>query len=53
MVNYLGLALGITLKTYGSVAKGLKLKLRKCWELIEVTEEKLVRDARCPFPHSE
>ena len=29
MFNNLGLALGITLKFYTSVAKGLKLKVRK------------------------
>ena len=42
----MGLALGMTLKSYASVAKGLKQKVRKCWELIptfaEVTGEKLV-----------
>ena len=42
----MGLALGMTLKSYVSVAKGLKRKVRKFWELIptfaEVTGEKLV-----------
>ena len=42
----LGLALGMTLKFYTSVAKELKLKARKFWGLIltfvEVTGEKLV-----------
>ena len=42
----LGLALGINLKFYTIVAKGLKLKLRKFLGLIptfaEVTEEKLL-----------
>ena len=42
----LGLALGINLKFYTSVAKGLKLKVRKCWGLIptfaEDTGKKLV-----------
>ena len=33
-VNYLGLALGMALKSHASVAKGLKLKVRKCWGLI-------------------
>ena len=44
--NDLGLALSTNLKFYASVAKRLKLKVRKFWELIltfaEVTEEKLV-----------
>ena len=44
--NNLGLALGANLKLYTSVSKGLKLKVRKFWELIltfvEVTGEKLV-----------
>ena len=42
--NNLGLALGTNLKFYTSVAKGLKLKVRKFWGLIptfvEVTWEK-------------
>ena len=41
--NNLGLTLGMALKFYTSVAKGLKLKFRKFWGLIlkfvEVTEE--------------
>ena len=41
--NNLGLALGIEFKFYTSVAKGLKLKVRKFWRLIptfvEVTGE--------------
>ena len=41
--NSLGLTLGMALKFYTSVAKGLKLKFRKFWGLIlkfvEVTEE--------------
>ena len=45
-VNNLGLALCMTLKLYTNVRKGLKLKVRKFWELIptfaEVIEEKLV-----------
>ena len=45
--NNLGLALGTALKVYTSVAKGLKLKVRKFWWIIptfaEVTREKLVR----------
>ena len=44
--NNLGLALGIALKFYTSVAKGLKLKVRKFWGLVptfaKVSEEKLV-----------
>ena len=40
------LALGVTRKSYASVAKDLKLKVRKCWELIpsfvKVTGEELV-----------
>ena len=44
--NSLGLALGVALKFYTSVAKGLKRKIRKFWRLIptfvEVKEEKLV-----------
>ena len=45
-INNLGLALVIALKLYTSVAKGLKLKVRKFCVLIpmfvEVTGEKLV-----------
>ena len=45
-VNNLGLALGMNLKFYTSMAKGLKLKARKFWRLfstfVEVSEEKLV-----------
>ena len=45
-VNNLGLALGMNLKFYTSMAKGLKLKARKFWRLfstfVEVPEEKLV-----------
>ena len=44
--NNLGLALGKNLKFYSTVAKGLKLKIRKFCGLdptfVEVTEEKLV-----------
>ena len=44
--NNLGLALGTNLKFYASVAKGLKLKVRKFWGLtptfVEVRREKLV-----------
>ena len=50
----MGLALGMALKSYASVAKGSKLKVRKCWGLIptfvEVTEEKLVGGAFAPLP---
>ena len=45
--NSLGLALGTNLKFYTSVAKELKLKVRRFWGLIrtfvEITGEKLVR----------
>ena len=56
--NNLGLALGTNLKFYTSVAKGLKLKIRKFWGLIstfvEVTGEKLVGRAFLhPPPHPE
>ena len=48
-LNNLGLALGMTLKLYTSVAKELKLKVRKFWEIsstfVEVTGEKLVGGA--------
>ena len=44
--NNLGLALGTNLKFYTNVAKGLKLKVTKCWGLIatfvEVAWEKLI-----------
>ena len=51
----MGLALAMTLKFYTSVAKRLKLKVRKFWELIptfvEITGEKLVGGAfRPPLP---
>ena len=56
MFNNLGLAVGKNLKIYTSVAKGLTLTVRKCWELIltfaEVTEEKLV-GGLLPHPHPE
>ena len=52
--NNFGLALGTNLKFYTSVVKGLKLKVRKFWELIrkfaEVTEEKLVGGTFLPPP---
>ena len=48
----LGLPLVTTLKFYTSVAKLLKFKVRKFWELnptfVEVTGEKLVGDLFCP-----
>ena len=44
--NNLGLALGMNFKFYTSVAKGLKLEVRKFWgripTFVEVTREKLV-----------
>ena len=51
--NDLGLALGANLKFYTSMAKELKLKVKKFWGLIpiEVTGEKLVGwEAFCPPP---
>ena len=51
--NHLGLAVGANLKLYTSVAKGLKLKVRKFWGIIptfvEVTGEKLVGEGRGAF----
>ena len=50
----LGLTLGMTLKFYTSVAKGLKLKVRKFCGLsptfVEVTGEKLLGRAFLPTP---
>ena len=50
--NNLGLALRTNLKFYASLSKGLKLKVKKFWELIltfvEVTGEKLVRGTFLP-----
>ena len=47
--NDLGLALGIALKFYTSVAKGLKVKVKKFWGLIptfvEVIGENMVEGA--------
>ena len=52
----LGLALGTNSKFCTSVAKGLKLKVRKFWgpnpTLVEVTGEKLVGGPFCPRPSS-
>ena len=52
--NNLGLALGTNLKLYTSVAKVLKLKVRKFGSLIptfvEVTGKKLVGGPFCPPP---
>ena len=52
--NNLGVALGKNLKFHTSVAKGLKLKVRKFWGLIptlvEVIEEKLIEGAFFPSP---
>ena len=46
--------LAMNLKFHASVAKGLKLKVRKFWRLmpslVEVTGEKLKKDNFCP-PH--
>ena len=53
-MNYLGLVVGMALKSYASVAKGLKIKVRNCWRLIpmfvEVTGEKLVGVFFAPLP---
>ena len=52
--NNLGLALGVALKFYASVAKGFKLKVRRFWELNptfgEDIGEKQVRESFCPPP---
>ena len=52
-LNNLGLALGMDLKFYTSVSKGLKLKVRKfsrlIFMLVEVTGEKLVGEERGGF----
>ena len=52
--NNLGLALGMNLEFYTSVAKGLKLKVRKFYGLVltfvEVTGEKLVGGPFCHLP---
>ena len=52
--NNLGLALGTNLKFYTSVAKGLKLKVKKFWgpnpTFVEVAGEKLVGGPLCPPP---
>ena len=54
--NNLGLSLGTNVKIYTNVPKGLKLKVRKFWELIptfvEVTGEKLEGGLFAP-PHPE
>ena len=55
-LNNYGLALGMDLKFYTSLAKGLKLKGWKFWGLIytfaEVTEEKLVQGGGLLAPTS-
>ena len=55
--NNLGLAIGIALKFFDSVVKGLKLKVTKIWGLIlrfvEVTGEKLVEGLFLPPPNPE
>ena len=52
----MGLALGMALKFYASVAKGLKLKVREflgqILTFVEVTGEKLVGGAFLPHPPS-
>ena len=49
--NNLGLALGMTLKFYTNVTKGLKLKVKKFWGLIssfvEIAGEKLIGGSFC------
>ena len=51
----LGMALGMNLKFYTSVAKGLKVNVGKFWGLVptfvEVTGEKLLGVAFCPTPY--
>ena len=53
-LNNLGLALGMNLIFYTSLAKGLKLTVRKFWGLnptfVEVTGEKLVGGPFYPLP---
>ena len=55
--NNLELARGTNLIFYTSVAKGLKLKVRKLWSLtptfVEVTGEKLVEGLFGTPPHPE
>ena len=55
--NNLGLALVMILKLYTSVAKGLKIKVRKLWGLshtfAEVTREKTGRGPGSPSPNPE
>ena len=50
----MGLALGLARKSYTSVAKDLKLKVRKCGELIpsfvKVTREELVGGLFASYP---
>ena len=52
--NSLGLALGMTMKFYSSMAKGLKLKVREfCGQsptFVEVTGERLVGEPSIPSP---
>ena len=52
--NNLGLTQGIVLKLYTSMAKVLKLKVRKFWRLlrmfVEVKGEKLVGGLFGPYP---
>ena len=56
-VKYLGLAPGFASKSYASVAKGLRLKVRRCCRLIptfvEVTGEKLAGGLPPLPPYSE
>ena len=55
--NNLGLGQGMALEFYTNVTKGLKLKIRKFWDLIptfvEFTGEKPIEGHLCPTPHSE
>ena len=48
----MGLPLGMPLKSYTSLRKGLKLKVRKIWGLVpifvEVTDKKNCRGPFCP-----
>ena len=50
----MGLALDMTRKSYASVAEDLKLKVRKCWELmplfVKVTGKELVGSLFASYP---
>ena len=48
-INNLGLALGANLKFYTSVAKGLKLRVRKFWRLILLLLKLMANTGRGAF----